>query len=493
MVRGVPEGGGGLKACIFMRSIVLFAPLIAGLPAENKTWEWTPYILAKSWGSSQQLMGANDAGAQGRWSPAAGGAGLLPFSRQGQLVAPQAASPDSLSSGHPKGWTDQGSVGSVENESAAERAAPQQGLSSGGAQRQDAAPPPLAKDPNEAPVNDSGEQVTATGGGIPEDQTGTDQAMPVPATTPSPKIPTPRPDPKGLPANPTYEMFCAAADAYSVTQPGGHPPTPDHVVYEWYQDIIARNMSLSEQAMFLANVVWETGGLQYVEEIACKNETCAYGKYYGRGYIQLTWDYNYREASLHLFGDGRLLVHPELVAEVEYGWRTALFYWREHVTPRLLENDALEKHLFGYSVMAINGPVECTPESTGLDRLKIYNKILTEWGIPHELPGTMTGCHVPKASNQQQVSDDTTGQPPQDVPTAEQQSRDASEVEQPALEAPPETKPLAPKASQMEQSAQGSPPVPARETASPDQFQGESLEAPPKGDASPGKSAGEEN
>ena len=97
--------------------------------------------------------------------------------------------------------------------------------------------------------------------------------------------PVPGPD---LPKQPTYEMFCAAVDAYSVTRAGGHPPKPALIVYRWYQDIVARVMSIDEQVMFLANVIWESGGLQFVEEIACKSGGCAYGKDYGRGYIQLT-------------------------------------------------------------------------------------------------------------------------------------------------------------------------------------------------------------
>lgn len=210
-------------------------------------------------------------------------------------------------------------------------------------------------------------------------------------------VPTPtpgRPDLASLPRDPTYERFCEAVDAYSMTQWRDHPPKPSRTVYEWYQDIVARNMSLSEQAMFLANIVWETAGLQFREELACRTGNCTYGKYFGRGYIQLTWEYNYRDASYDLFGDDRLLRNPEQVAEVEGGWRTSLWYWRRHVTPRLIENNALMRYALGYSVMAINGAVECTPKSYRLDRLHIYNAILAAWGLHSGNPGTMAGCHV---------------------------------------------------------------------------------------------------
>lgn len=190
----------------------------------------------------------------------------------------------------------------------------------------------------------------------------------------------------------TYEMFCAAVDSYSVTRAGGTPPRPRYDIYKIYQNIVARYMSIAEEAMFLANIMWETGGLQHTEEIACRNGDCVYGPYYGRGYIQLTWDYNYRDASYALYGDDRLLRRPELVAEVECGWRTAMYYWQRYVKPLLQETNAIEKHLFGYTVMAINGAIECRPEFRDNERLRIYNEILYRWKINFTRPGKMTGC-----------------------------------------------------------------------------------------------------
>ncbi len=38
--------------------------------------------------------------------------------------------------------------------------------------------------------------------------------------------------------------------------------------------------------------------------------------YYGRGYIQLTWDFNYRPASQYLYNDENVLLNnPEIVAD----------------------------------------------------------------------------------------------------------------------------------------------------------------------------------
>lgn len=191
---------------------------------------------------------------------------------------------------------------------------------------------------------------------------------------------------------PTYDQFCTAVDAYSFTKAGGHPPVPSMRAYYNYLDIVARDMTLNEQAMLLANVVWETAGLQFIEEVACKSGNCTYGKYFGRGYIQLTWDYNYRRASFDIYGDDRLLRHPELVAQETDAWRTTLWYWKTHVSPVLKQHDAIDNFLIGYAVMAINGQLECRPKSNARERLRIYNGILEAWHIAEGPVGRMVGC-----------------------------------------------------------------------------------------------------
>ncbi len=190
---------------------------------------------------------------------------------------------------------------------------------------------------------------------------------------------------------PTYQLFCDAIDAYSKTRAGGHPKPPSKSVYDSYMRYVASEMNVPEQAMFLANIIWETTGLQDLDEKACKSGTCPYGNFYGRGYIHLTWDYNYRSASMDLYGDDRLVKNPNLVSEPEGAWKTALWYWRTHVRPRLVERDAIDNFLFGYAIMAINGAVECV--GAGNDtRLTIYNAILFRWSISYSNPGRMTGC-----------------------------------------------------------------------------------------------------
>lgn len=191
--------------------------------------------------------------------------------------------------------------------------------------------------------------------------------------------------------NVSYEQFCKAADAYS-TSGLGSPPKPSQEVYNEFVKVVGAKLPLDEQAFFLANCIWESGGLQFVEEIACKTGTCGYGKYYGRGFIQLTWDYNYKEASKDIYGDeNKYLNNPELVAQPSDAWKTALWFWTKRVQPVLQQNDAVKKGLFGYTVKVINGGLECPANEKAQKRLAILKKIREVWGLKGTEP-VLTGC-----------------------------------------------------------------------------------------------------
>lgn len=55
-------------------------------------------------------------------------------------------------------------------------------------------------------------------------------------------------------------------------------------------------------------------------------------RYWGRGYIQLTWSYNYKAASLDLFNDDRLYTDPDQVAtDDNIAWEVSFWFWKKNV------------------------------------------------------------------------------------------------------------------------------------------------------------------
>lgn len=142
--------------------------------------------------------------------------------------------------------------------------------------------------------------------------------------------------------------------------------------------------SKTELAMFLAEIMWESGGLYYKSELACQQNNCAGsyqdsvgipGKYYyGRGYIQLTWGANYKAASNALYNNDDLLNNPDQVATNEdYAWGVSFWYWKANVKPAL--NNTYD---FGLATKAINGALECSGSGTDIakKRYQIYTEVL---------------------------------------------------------------------------------------------------------------------
>jgi predicted chitinase len=98
-----------------------------------------------------------------------------------------------------------------------------------------------------------------------------------------------------------------------------------------------------EAAMALTHFIHESDGLVAKREYRCENNGCPGDyetagcdvdgqDYYGRGYIQLTWCFNYQPCSYDLFGDDRLVQDPDQVARDEQtAWNAAFWYWKTNV------------------------------------------------------------------------------------------------------------------------------------------------------------------
>ncbi|KAI9337266.1 lysozyme-like domain-containing protein [Obelidium mucronatum] len=112
---------------------------------------------------------------------------------------------------------------------------------------------------------------------------------------------------------------------------------------------------LQELAILLGNLAHESGGFTQTKEWACQYGGCAYGWYYGRGYIQLTWHDNYQKAADYL-GRPDIVTNPDVVSDDEYtNWEVVQWFWTSTVQPHFQGAGVS----MGASVYKINGFIEC--------------------------------------------------------------------------------------------------------------------------------------
>ena len=142
--------------------------------------------------------------------------------------------------------------------------------------------------------------------------------------------------------------------------------------YPGFSNTGSDTVKKQEAAAFLANVNHETGGLVYIVEQNTANYPhycdtsqpygCPAGNamYYGRGPIQLSWNFNYKAA-----GDAlgiNLLNNPNLVQnDAAVAWKTGLWYWNTQKGPgTMTPHDAMvNSRGFGETIRSINGSIEC--------------------------------------------------------------------------------------------------------------------------------------
>ena len=113
-----------------------------------------------------------------------------------------------------------------------------------------------------------------------------------------------------------------------------------------------------ELAAFLAQMSHETGGFKWSRELG-RGEGMGYSggsRYHGRGYIQLTHDYNYRHFGKKLGVD--LVKDPDLLLkDPNLSARVAVEYWKERVRPKVKDWSNVLSHS-----AAINYPSATSPE-----------------------------------------------------------------------------------------------------------------------------------
>ncbi|WP_424217402.1 glycoside hydrolase family 19 protein (plasmid) [Streptomyces sp. BI20] len=159
-----------------------------------------------------------------------------------------------------------------------------------------------------------------------------------------------------------------------------------------------------EAAAFLANVNHETGGLVHIVEQNTANyphycdSTQPYGcpagqaAYYGRGPIQLSWNFNYKAA-----GDAlgiNLLADPWLVErDPAVAMKTALWYWNTQNGPGTMTAHAamVNGAGFGETIRSINGSLECNGGNPAQvqSRIDAYQRFTQLLGVT---PGDRLSC-----------------------------------------------------------------------------------------------------
>jgi chitinase len=170
---------------------------------------------------------------------------------------------------------------------------------------------------------------------------------------------------------------------------------------------IAREGSLDDRkreiAAMMAHMKQETGGLTLAEEIdgASKNYCmaantyypCSGGQgYYGRGPLQLSWNYNYGQAGEFFATDfgwskAQLLGSPgEAIATPEKAWKTSMFFWmawkNQDKNYMLLGlHYRFLREGFGATIRAINGALECPSTQAAENRRASYQQFCTALGV----------------------------------------------------------------------------------------------------------------
>ncbi|KAL2456878.1 carrot EP3-3 chitinase [Forsythia ovata] len=154
--------------------------------------------------------------------------------------------------------------------------------------------------------------------------------------------------------------------------------------------------SKREIAAFFAHVTHETGHFCYIEEIngpskdycdeTNREYPCARGKgYYGRGPIQLSWNYNYGAAGKSIGFDG--LNNPQIVATNNVvSFKTGLWFWMNQCHDIITSRQG-----FGATIRAVNGLLECdgANPNTVNARVKYYREYCDILGVH---PGNNIRC-----------------------------------------------------------------------------------------------------
>ncbi|MCM2394020.1 glycoside hydrolase family 19 protein [Streptomyces albipurpureus] len=218
---------------------------------------------------------------------------------------------------------------------------------------------------------------------------------PNPDPSPSPSTsPTQNPDPSGFVVSEAQfnQMFPSRKPFYTYSG-----LTAALSAYPGFAKTGTDTVKKQEAAAFLANISHETGGLVHVVEQNTANYPhycdrnqpygCPAGQaaYYGRGPIQLSWNFNYKAAGEALGID--LLNNPwKVEQDAAVAWKTGLWYWNTQNGPGTMtgHNAMVNQAGFGQTIWSINGSLECNGGNPAQvqSRVNKYTQFAQILGVP---------------------------------------------------------------------------------------------------------------
>ncbi|KAF8041260.1 hypothetical protein BT93_A0004 [Corymbia citriodora subsp. variegata] len=152
--------------------------------------------------------------------------------------------------------------------------------------------------------------------------------------------------------------------------------------------------SLREMAAFFGHVTFETGhmcsineidgaSMDYCDETATQYPCNPSKGYYGRGALQLSWNFNYGPAGESIGFDG--LNSPETVAtDPLISFKASLWYWMNFIHPVMDQG-------FGATIRAMNGALKCGGKNPASVQAQVqyHTEYCNQLGVP---PGDKLTC-----------------------------------------------------------------------------------------------------
>ncbi|MDI9355378.1 MAG: hypothetical protein QM532_04440 [Cyanobium sp. MAG06] len=97
--------------------------------------------------------------------------------------------------------------------------------------------------------------------------------------------------------------------------------------FERFGFTLRKNINMDNVMVSVMATIRVESGRPFLGVKELGGETQRYAPYFGRGYIQLTWDYNYKLFSQLIFRDDRMFENPDLALNEETSIEIVVLYF----------------------------------------------------------------------------------------------------------------------------------------------------------------------